>query len=75
MSEILPGDDGDAEHNNYRMLCRTWERNTEGVSQMLLGSRFTQVEEEEEEERNEFSFLAIGLRFECARPPPPSENE
>ena len=74
MSEILPGDDGDAEQNNYRMLCRTWERNREGVSQMLLGSRFTQVEEEEEE-RNEFSFLAIGLRFECARPPPPSENE
>ena len=73
MSEILPGDDGDAEQNNYRMLCRTWERNREeGVSQMLLGSRFSQVEEEE---RNEFSFLAIGLRFECARPPPPSENE
>ena len=75
MSEILPGDDGDAEQNNYRMLCRTWERNREGVSQMLLGSRFSQVEEEEEE-RNEFSFLAIGLRFECAPPPPPpSENE
>ena len=65
MSEILPDDD--AEHNNYRMLCRTWERNREGVSQMLLTP--PQVEEEE---RNEFSFLAIGLRFECA--PPPSEN-
>ena len=66
MSEILPDDD--AEHNNYRMLCRTWERNREGVSESDA-SRLSQVEEE----RNEFSFLAIGLRFECARPP--SENE